>query len=126
MGFFGLKKKAPVQPTNSLGQPLDRLIDGELPWGWALKFKDYYKPKDDAMVSIAVQVRSTKDPIEKIQLLQNLIEYFYSYKLECEAKGECFAKYFEENWMHCHNSKSDDFVYIHPFENQLTKLRKEV
>jgi len=122
--MFGFKKKKlPPQAVNSSGQPLDKLIDGELPFGWVYKYQSYYKPKDNEMVSIAVQIRSTKNLNEKISLLQNLIDYFYSYKKECEIKGECFQKYFDLNWMHCHNSKSDDFVYIQPYEDELNKLK---
>lgn len=122
MGLFNLKKKAP-QLTNSFGESLDKLTNGELPFGWIYKHKDYYKPKDDLMTAIAVQIRLTKEPTERIQHLQNLIDYFYSYKAECETKGECFKKYFEDYWMHCHNRNNVDFVYIKPYEDELNKLK---
>ncbi len=121
MGLFNFKKKS---KTNSVNQPLDCLVNGELPFGWVYHHKDYFKPKDDHMTSLAVKISSTKDNNQKLVLLQELIDYFYSYKAECDAKGECFAKYFDEMWMHCKNSKCDDFIYIKPYEEQMMKLKQ--
>lgn len=124
MKLFTLKKK-PLQ--NSTGQNLDLLIDGELPFGWVYHYKDFYKPKNDKMVELASKTQ-VKDTDDRISALQTLIDYFYSYKNECREKGECFEKYFELEWMHCKNSKCDDFIYITPYENELNDLlrtRKE-
>lgn len=110
---------------NSKGQNLDKLIDGELPFGWVLYFKDFYKPRNDTMVDLAMKTKC-KNTSEHIAALKNLIEYFYSYKDECSVKGECFEKYFELEWMHCKNSSCEDFIYITPYEEELQELlRKE-
>lgn len=123
MGFLNFgKKKKEVTPTNSLGESLDELQDGELPWGWVAKFKDYYKPKDDKLSSLAVATKGTMAKEEKVQKLQDLIEYFYEYKNECQSKGGCIAKYFDNMWMHCKNSRSSDFIFITPYEDELKKL----
>lgn len=114
-------KKSQTSPQNSKGQNLDKLIDGELPWGWVLYFKDFYKPRNDKMVELANKTRcQNKD--EKISALKELIAYFYAYKKECSEKGECFEKYFDNEWMHCLNNQSKDFIYITPYEEELERL----
>lgn len=111
--FFKRKKKD-QKPVNTFGQDLNKLIDGELPFGWVVKFKDYYQPKDSKMTELALSIKG-KNGQERIAALQTLIKYFYSYKEECKLKGECFEKYFDNMWMHCHNSRCDDFIYIVPY-----------
>lgn len=73
------------------------------------------------MVELAIKTR-TKNNSEKITALQDLIHYFYAYKSECQDMGECFEKYFDDMWMHCKNSRCDDFIYIIPYEEELKKL----
>ena len=121
MKLFGRKKKVNT-PTNSIHQPLDKLVNGELPFGWYAHNKHITKPKEDRMVELALK---TKTPDEEIRIaaLQELIQYFYSYQAECQSMGECFAKYFDERYMHCMNSRCDDFVYITPYEQELKELK---
>lgn len=64
MKLFNFKKK-PSAPINSLGQPLDKLINGELPFGWVKHYEGYYKPKNDQMVQLAKATQTTKEPEEK-------------------------------------------------------------
>lgn len=73
------------------------------------------------MVELAIKTR-TKNNSEKITALQDLIHYFYAYKSECQDMGECFSKWFDDMWMHCKNSRCDDFIYITPYEEELKKL----
>ena len=93
--FFKRKKKD-QKPVNTFGQDLNKLIDGKLPFGWVVKFKDYYQPKDSKMTELALSIKG-KNGQERIAALQTLIKYFYSYKEECKLKGECFEKYFDNN-----------------------------
>lgn len=116
MKLFNFKKK-----QNSKGQNLDKLVDGELPWGWVIYFKDFYKPRNDKMVELAMKTHS-KDKDEKISALKELIAYFYAYKKECSEKGECFEKYFDNEWMHCLNNQNKDFIYITPYEEELERM----
>lgn len=102
--------------TNTFGQPLDKLIDGELPFGWMAYQGDFFKTRDDYMVSLAVQSRKESDPERKIHLLNALIEYYYAYKAECQRMGECHEKWFEQSWIECD--------YISKFEDELSKLTK--
>lgn len=124
MNLFNLiKKKEKVQtPVNSVNQPLDKLIDGELPFGWFHYYKDYIEPRENFMVSLAVKIQTTTGN-DKIKALQELIDYFYEFKEDCQSKGECFTKYFDDMWMHCKNSRNDDFIYIAPYEDELERLK---
>lgn len=112
MKLFGRKKKVDP-PTNTMGQQLDKLIDGELPFGWYAHNKHIVKPKNDRMVALALK---TKTPDEEIRIaaLQELIRYFYSYKAECQSMGKCYAKYFDDMWMP---------GYITPYEKELEELK---
>lgn len=123
MGFFNFKKKKCEKQTNSLGQSLEKLINGELPFGWYAHYQHIVKPKDTQMVALAMKTQ-VKDKAERITALENLIQYFYSYKFECQSMGECFEKYFDDTWMHCKNSRCDDFVYIKPYEDELKELNR--
>lgn len=124
MGLFKKKNTQSKSATNSVNQPLNKLINGQLPFGWAMHFKSWYQPKDDAMVAIAVKLSATKDKNQRLELLQSLVDYFYSYKAQCKAQGECFEKYFDNMWMHCSNSRCKDFVYIAPYETELNELKE--
>lgn len=121
MGLFHSKKKSNKIQSNTIAQPLDRLVNGELPFGWITYHKDYFKPKNDIMVALAMNTQ-VKNQDDRIQALQILINYFYSYKQECKEKGECFEKYFDDLWMHCKNSICNDFIYIKPYEDELQSL----
>ena len=126
LNLFRKKPKSKFNPkssVNSIGRDLNKLVDGNLPFGWIAYHKNIVKPKDDKMVSLALKTK-TQDLNEKIIALKNLIQYFYSYKEECKSMGECFEKYFDDMWMHCHNSRSNDFVYITPYEEELKLLEK--
>lgn len=127
MGLFSRKKKvdSPTTTTNSLNQPLDQLINGELPFGWYAHHKHIVKPKDDVLIELALKTQ-TSDKQKRIEALQNLIQYFYSYQAECQSMGECFAKYFDDMWMHCKNNRCNDFIYITPYEEELQSLCNSV
>ena len=96
--MFGRKKKKPDPPKNSIGQNLDKLINGQLPFGWTIHYKHIMKPKDDVLIELALKTQ-TSDKQKRIEALQNLIQYFYSYQAECQSMGECFAKYFDDMWI---------------------------
>ncbi len=123
--LFNFRKKKQQTLKNTLGQNLDKLIGGELPWGWTAYFKDFYQPRNDKMIELAMKTKCQNNN-ERISALKELISYFYSYKAECAEKGECFEKYFDDFWMHCHNSSDSDFVYIEPYEEELARLQSQV
>lgn len=123
--MFGRKKKKPDPPKKSIGQNLDKLINGQLPFGWTIHYKHIMKPKDDVLIELALKTQ-TSDKQKRIEALQNLIQYFYSYQAECQSMGECFAKYFDDMWMHCKNNRCNDFIYITPYEEELQSLCNSV
>ena len=116
---FGKKKSAPQKPVVNA----EKLENGELPFGWYAKHKDYLKAKEQQMTSLAANLPPVKETQLRIEGLKKLISFFYAFKSECESKGECFKKYFDDMWMHCHNSRNPDFVYIAPYEEELVKLK---
>lgn len=120
MGLFNFGKKKSAPQTTVMSA--EKLENGELPFGWYAKHKDYLKSKEQLMTSLAANLPPTSENQLRIDKLKELISYFYTFKNECESKNECFKKYFNDMWMHCHNSKNSDFVYITPYEIDLKKL----
>lgn len=118
IGLFGKKSSPQTSKTD-----VERLEDGELPWGWLARHRSWFEPKDKVITSMSVNLQNTKTTEQRIHQLEALIEYFYAYKQEAHQKGECFEKYFDDMWMHCHNSRNPDFVFIEPHEAELRKLK---
>lgn len=118
MGLFGKKKSSQQAPKIDV----EKLENGELPFGWYAEHKDYLKSHEQQMTSLAANLPPIKEKQLRIKGLQSLVSFFYAFKSECEVKGECFKKYFDDMWMHCRNSKNPDFVYIQPYEAELKQL----
>ena len=112
------RRKQPVEPVTAQ----ERLQDGELPWGWFSRNKHICSPYEDKIVNMAVTLKNYSGT-DRIQLLEELVEYYYEFKDFCYQKDECFRKYFQDMWEHCHNSRNADFEYIVPFEEELNKLK---
>lgn len=112
-----------VTPThNSLGEPLNQLDgDGELPFGWTA-YHPELKNYESEIVQLALKARKFNDVDSRVKSYKKLIEKFYEYKNYCYNKDECYKKYFDENYLHCHNSTSSDFSYIQPFEQELEDI----
>ena len=95
-GFLKKKNTAP-QPenvkTNSLGEPLDKLVDGDLPWGWLYANKDF-TDKITAEYRHFLQCwweEIGKDPRRECAALKSLLQYMDDVQQLCDQKGECFA-----------------------------------
>lgn len=121
MGLFNFGKKKSAPQTSAAST--EKLENGELPWGWVTRHQSWFEPKNKAIASMTANLANTKTTEQRIHQLQALIEYFYAYKQEAHQKGECFEKYFDDMWMHCHNSRNPDFVFIAPYEAELQKLQ---
>lgn len=107
---------------------LDKLENGELPFGWYSQNKEWtdaFDIKEKKLVDYALTSRTAKGQ-EKIDILREMIEYYYSLKKECYSKGECHKKYFQDGWEHCHNSRNEDFEYIEPYENELKEIENNL
>ncbi len=101
MGLFGLfktKKQVPI-PTNSCGEPLDRLMpDGELPWGWYSANGEFVqKIRTEANYFIEQWIRAEPGDVRaNYAAIKSLLLYLNDAKQLCESKGECFAKWFSD------------------------------
>ena len=108
---------------NTFGEPLDKLIDGELPWGWVSHKKDFIEPRDQKLFDLSIKAGNEKNIDKEIKLLKEFIDFYYEYKKECIIKGECYEKYFSDMHMHCHNSQNDDFEFVEPKIERLKYLQ---
>lgn len=109
---------------NSLNQPLDKLIDGKLPFGWVSHYRQFINPRDTKLTQLYITSRNCKNIDAEIQTLKTFINYYYAYQRECKSKGECFYKYFEDMHMHCHNSTDKDFEFVTPAKERLNYLQE--
>lgn len=109
MGLFDiLKKKVTVQKqhplatkteTNSFGECPDKLTpDGELPWGWVTKNKEFCD-KINSEYSYFLNMwceASNKSPKEQYPALKSFAMYLEDVQKLCKTKGECFEFWFRE------------------------------
>lgn len=109
---------------NTFGDSLDKLDNGELPWGWVSAKADFIRPRDDKLCSLSVNASKATSIDEEIALLKELIAYYYEYRKECISMGECYFKYFSDMHMHCHNSKNKDFEFVAPAEERLKYIQE--
>ena len=102
MGLFDfMKKKAPATNTgtNSSGERYDRLTpDGELPWGWATRNKEFCDRinKEFSYFMNAWLEARDKTPIEYYSALKSFVVYLEDIEKLCKSKGECFEFWFHE------------------------------
>ena len=102
-------------------ESLDKLVDGNLPWGWCARNQDYIHEKEKPLREYAQSSRIGSID-SRIRTLEEMITYYTDMKQEFYNKGECFQKYFCDMWEHCHNSRCDNFDYITPYKETLTEL----
>ena len=123
----GIKSGAIVEETeehNMFRQEWDKLTpEGELPYGWREHNKGFYSEFENNMVKYATSLKAAAVD-QKIRTLKDMISEYYVFKDKCYSSGECYQKYFSDMWEHCHNSRSQDFEYIQPYENELNELLK--
>ena len=90
---------------NTYGELLDHLVDGELPWGWVHVKRNFIEPRDKKLYDLHIRSCKATSIIEEKKLTEEFLNFFYSYKKECEELGECYVQYFSEMFEQCHNSK---------------------
>lgn len=97
LGIFKKKTTAPAVKTNSFGEPLDKLVDGELPWGWVTANKDFTdKINEEWGIFLHRWIESRKANItEQYGALKSLVMYLEDAQKLCRQKGECFAYWFD-------------------------------
>jgi len=109
--------------VNSLNEPLDKLIDGELPWGWYSSHCEELKEWEQKLPEYATAHKSSEID-KRIQTLKEMILHYESFRSYCYSKNECYQKYFSDRWEHCHNSENPDFEYISLYRDELNTLLK--
>lgn len=93
--FDFLKKKnaAPAVKMNSFGESLDKLVDGELPWGWITAHKDFTDKieKEFSYFWKAWIDARNGEPSKEMNALKSLLQYMDDVQQMCNQKGECFG-----------------------------------
>lgn len=95
--FSFIKKKKNVEPepkVNSLGESLDRLIDGELPFGWVTHHKDFVEQMETEyyyFLKLWYDARDTKNPREEFAALKSLFLHTEAVQKLCKEKGETYS-----------------------------------
>lgn len=101
MGLFNSKKqKAPINYTksNTYGKSLDKLINGELPWGWTANnraFTEKINSEFRYFLDLWLNSRN-KSPKEQYGALKSFISYLNDCKKLCASQGECHLKWFQD------------------------------
>lgn len=104
MALFGrikINTKSSAKETNSFGEDMNRLTkDGELPWGWLTKHKDF---TDTAQAEVMYFYKQYGDncygePKKKYAALKSLLLYIEDAKRLYAQKGECFLYWFVSIW----------------------------
>lgn len=83
---------------NTLGEPLDKLIDGDLPWGWVTHKKDFIEPieKEYSYFLQSWLDARNASPKELYSALKSFVLYMKDVEKLCKSKGECYEFWFTE------------------------------
>ncbi len=108
--------------TTVSGNPLDKLINGDLPFGWYSYMEKEIKEWETPIPEMVNAVLHAKTVDEKERLLKKLIDYYEKYRTWCYSKDDCWKKHFSGRWEYCHNSKCSDFDFIEPYKESLSSL----
>jgi len=111
---------------NTFGEPLDHLVDGELPWGWVAAKKAFIEPRDKKLFDLHIRACKATSVLEEKALNEEFLEAFYSYKHECEQLGECYIKYFADMFERCQNSSNPCFSMAEPREERLAYINANI
>lgn len=93
-------KSVKLSPTNvnSFNEPLDKLIDGDLPWGWIAHNRNFINKIEKEysyFLHTWIEARS-KSPRELYSTLKSFVLYMEDIEKICKSKGECFEFWFNE------------------------------
>lgn len=88
-----LKRNKPVVKTNTNEKPSDKLVDGDLPWGWVTANKDFTnKIEQEFHYFWQTWIDSKKsEPRKERDALKSLLLYMDNVQKLCDQKGECFS-----------------------------------
>lgn len=83
---------------NTFGESLDKLVDGDLPWGWVAHKQDFIEPiakKYKCLLNLWVDARNGS-PQELYSTLKDFVIYMEDIEKLCKSKGECYELWFNE------------------------------
>ncbi len=83
---------------NTFGESLDKLVDGDLPWGWVAHKQDFTEPiakKYKCLLNLWVDARNGP-PQELYSALKDFVLYMEDIEKLCKSKGECYELWFNE------------------------------
>lgn len=94
MWFFGSSKQ---KKKEAVPAP-ERLENGELPWGWVTRNKEFCdRINGEYSHFLSAWVRSrNKTPMEHYSALKSFVVYLEDVEKLCKLKGECFDFWFHE------------------------------
>lgn len=83
---------------NTFGESLDKLVDGDLPWGWVAHKQNFTEPiakKYKCLLNLWVDARNGS-PQELYSALKDFVLYMEDIEKLCKSKGECYEFWFTE------------------------------
>lgn len=83
---------------NTFGESLDKLVNGDLPWGWVAHKQDFTEPiakKYKCLLNLWVDARNGS-PQELYSALKDFVLYMEDIEKLCKSKGECYELWFNE------------------------------
>jgi hypothetical protein len=76
---------------------------------------------EERLFATAQAMRKTKDPAELKTLYDSAASLFDALQKYCYAFGEGGKEYFDSMWMHCSNSKNQDFCFLDPLRERMER-----
>lgn len=91
-----IESKRNDRNVNLFGEPLDKLVDGDLPWGWIAHNKDFTDKIHDEYSFFLQQWIDCRNrsPKELYFALKSFVKYMEDVEKLCKSKGECFEFWF--------------------------------
>ncbi len=101
--FFKRHRRKPTAPPEEerFPEPMDpalfgRLVDGELPTGWLEFHSAFLTARDEMLRELDQESAAAPDEPSAVALHEQYLAAFDAYRAECEARSECFVKYFSD------------------------------
>ena len=94
MWFFGSSKQQKNAPVSAP----ERLENGELPWGWVTRNKEFcdrINGEFSHFLDAWLESRH-KSPMEQYSALKSFVVYLEDVEKLCKSKGECFDFWCQE------------------------------
>ena len=82
--------------VNSFNEPLDKLIDGDLPFGWVAYNKDIVQEIESEVSIYRAEISNAENSQDKLDALNEYMKFVREGKKRYAEKGECISKYFDE------------------------------